>query len=154
MMTDRYLPVLLDYHQPVNPEPGVAHAPSLAEQRRAIGRLATGLGGELTDEAIIVTSGAQPPAVEIPANTSGVIMFSVQALGHGPMVDIATLVEIWRQVGSVRFLVENLAARDEAGFERLVDMFLAINTVVDRDRSPTWREVVHTLSPAIDDERS
>jgi hypothetical protein len=146
-MAERYLPVLLEYRQAVNPEPGVARAPSLAEQRRAIGRMVTTWGGELGDDAVIARGGSEPLVVDVADGTRGVVMFSLQALQRGPAIDIAVAQSIWSRVDALSFLVEDLHARDEQSFAELLDMIVAINAVVQRDGSAEWRNLVLSRAP-------
>ncbi len=141
-MADRYLPVLLEYRESVNPEPGVAQAPSLAEQRRAIGRLVTTWGGELGDDAVIARGGDEPLMIDIGDEIRGVVMFSLQALQRGPAIDVGLAQSIWSQVDVLSFLVEDLHARDAQSFADLLDMMLTITAVVRRDVSPEWRNLV------------
>lgn len=141
-MTDRYLPVLLEYRQAVNPEPGVARAPSLAEQRRAIGRLVTTWGGELGDDAVIARGGDEQLVVDIGDDIRGVVMFSLQALQRGPAIDVDLVQSIWSRVDALSFLVEDLHARDDESFAEVLDMILTINAVVHRDGSTEWHNLV------------
>ncbi len=141
-MDDRFLPVLLEYRQAVNPEPGVARAPSLAEQRRAIGRLVTTWGGQLSDDAVIARGGPEPLTIDLDEHTTGVVMFSVQALQRGPAIDIELARSIWSRVDTLAFFVENLRAHDDETFAGLIDLFMVMNAVIARDSSTHWRDLV------------
>ena len=79
----RFVGVLLEFDAAVNPEPGVARAPTIAEQVTALARLAERLGGRLEQELLIARRGkgldsaALDHLVSLPVD--GVLLFSLDS---------------------------------------------------------------------------
>lgn len=144
-MAERYVGVLLEYESAVNPEPGVARAPTAHEQKRALERFAHRLGGMLTttvtarqgfglDRAVIDVVAAEQPA--------GLLSLSIDALRCGRHIDVALMTELWALTGEIGFLIEDEHLIDDQAFRYYMIMVMSVNHVRARDTSPVWAAFV------------
>ena len=148
----RFVGVLLEFDAAVNPEPGVARAPTAAEQAKALARLAERLGGTLEPELFIAPRGegldsaALDRMADLPVD--GVLLFSLDTLCHGSRVDLKGLRRCWQLGGRLALLVEDLQLLDAAEFASFIDFVLAMNLVRRRDASAAWFELVNEIGAA------
>lgn len=148
----RLFGVLLEFDTAVNPEPGVARAPTTAEQQGALARLAERLGGRLETDVLVARRGeglddaALDRLESRPAD--GVVLFSLDTLRHGNLVDLAGLRRCWRHGGKLALLVEDLYLGDEAAFTEFLDFVRSMNLVRRRDASASWFELVNEIGTA------
>ena len=91
----RFVGVLLEFDTAVNPEPGVARAPTASEQAMALARLAERLGGTLEPELFIARRGEGLDAAALDRlerqSVDGVLLFSLDTVRHGSQVDLEGL---------------------------------------------------------------
>lgn len=148
----RFVGVLLEFDTAVNPEPGVARAPTAAEQATALARLAERLGGTLLPELFIARRGEGLDAAALDRlerqSVDGVLLFSLDTVRHGSRVDLEGLRRCWRLGGRLALLVEDLQLLDAAEFASFVDFVVAMNLVRRRDASAAWFELVNELGAA------
>jgi hypothetical protein len=148
----RFVGVLLEFDAAVNPEPGVARAPTIAEQVTALARLAERLGGRLEQELLIARRGngldsaALDHLVSLPVD--GVLLFSLDTLRDDSRVDLKGLRRCWQLGGRLALLVEDLQFLDATGFASFIDFVLAMNLVRRRDSSAAWFALVNEVSAA------
>lgn len=147
-----FVGVLLEFDTTVNPEPGVARAPTAAEQAAALARLAERLGGTLQPEVLVARRGEGLDAAAfdrlVARPADGVLLFSLDTVRHGQRIDVAGLRRCWQHAGSLALLVEDLQVHDAGGFDAFIDFVQAMNLVRRRDASATWFEMVNELGAA------
>ncbi len=147
-----FVGVLLAFDTTTNPEPGVARAPTAAEQAAALGRFAGRLGGTLLPDLLAARrgEGLTPAALQSLAARpiDGVLLFSLETLSRANRVDTDALRRCWSIGHLLGLLVEDLVVDDEASFTSFSDFVLAMNMVRRRDTSAAWFELVNELGAA------
>lgn len=149
----RFVGVLLEFDTASNPEPGVARAPTTAEQTNALARLAERLGGALEPELLIARRGYGLDSAVLDRlgekhSVDGVLLFSLDTVRNGSRIDLEGLHRCWQLGGRVALLVEDLQLLDAAGFASFVEFVVAMNLVRRRDASAAWFELVNELGAA------
>jgi hypothetical protein len=148
----RFVGVLLEFDTSVNPEPGVARAPTASEQAAALARLAERLGGTLESELFIARRGEGLDAAALDRleeqPVDGVLLFSLDTVRSGSRVDLEGLRRCWQVGHRLALLVEDLQLFDADGFASFIDYVLAMNLVRRRDTSAAWFELVNELGAA------
>jgi hypothetical protein len=129
-------------------EPGVRRLPTVVEQHRALQSWAGRLGGVAAVSPVVIDRelpGHEPrrivDAVRRPA-VSGLLCFSTECITDGSRFDTELVVDAWKHVDFIGFLVENLAISDVASLDRVLDMLVVVNHTVERDRDLRWSELV------------
>lgn len=149
-MAERYVGVLLEYENAVNPEPGVPRAPTADEQKHALERFAHRLGGTLTttvtarqgfglDRTVIDVVAAEQPA--------GLLSLSIDALRCGCHIDVGLMIALWALTGEIGFLIEDEHLVDEQAFHDYLIMVKSMNHVRARDTSLVWAAFVSGSEP-------
>ena len=131
--------VVIAHDDVVNPEPGVARAPTVDEQIAAIEMHAVRHGLLAHSDPVVLAPGELPPA-DLPTRHDGVICSTLAALQRDGLVSVE-LLDAWRVLGRpIGFLVEDLwFTGDESndGFDRFRLMVVATNLVRGR-AAPGW----------------
>lgn len=141
-----FVGVALEFRTTVNPEPGVARAPTLAEQTNALDRLALRLGDGLAGEILVARQGEGlgPQLLDEIARRrpAGVVLFSLETVQRDHIIDLAALQRCWACGGVLGLLVENLAFTAPDEFDAFADYARSMNLVRQRDRSVEWLGLV------------
>lgn len=142
----RFLPVLLEYENRVNPEPGVPRAPTFGEQAAALERMAQRLGGTLVSVPYVTRQG-QGVSDDVHGTLDsekcdGLLLFAMEAIRKGTQLDTKRVARLHHDGYEVGFLIEDKVVSNLAEVEELLDFLNVINGVRNRDTSPSWAEVV------------
>ncbi len=142
----KFLPVLLEYENKVNPEPGVPRAPTFGEQAAALERMAQRLGGMLIPVPYVARQG-QGVGDDVHSTLEsekcdGILFFAMEAIRRGTQLDTKCVARLHQDGYEVGLLIEDKVVRSLSELEDLLDFLHVINAVRDRDASPSWAEVV------------
>lgn len=142
----RFLPVLLEYENRVNPEPGVPRAPTFGEQAAALERMAQRLGGVLVTVPYVARQG-QGVGNDIHSTLeseecSGILLFAMEVIRRGTQLDTKRMARLHQDGYEVGLLIEDKVIRSLSELEEMLDFLNVINAVRNRDASPSWAEVV------------
>lgn len=144
----RFLPVLLEYENRLNPEPGVPRAPTFGEQATALERMAKRLGGMLVPVPYVARQG-QGVSDEVHSTLEaercdGILLFAMEAIRKGSQLDTKCLARLHQDGYEVGLLIEDKLVSSLSELEELLDFLNVINAVRARDASSSWAEVVAT----------
>lgn len=142
----RFLAVLLEYENRVNPEPGVPRAPTFGEQAAALERMAERLGGTLLPIPYVALQGLGVGSNIFETlnaeECDGVLFFTIEATRHGSLLDTRLVAELHRRKFLIGILIENMVIEPHNDVTGLLDLTHVVNSVRVRDRSEEWRELV------------
>lgn len=140
--------VLVDFDTTVNPEPGIARAPTADEQFAALERLVHRHGHTLAPEALVTRRGVglEPEQLARLNEREGVALFSLDTLRRRGRIDVHALRRCFEKGQHLLLLVEDLSFTTRDGFDRFTELVVAMNLVHERDHSIGWLEMVNQLA--------
>jgi len=144
----RFVCVVSDPETWTRVEPGVRRLPTIVEQNRALPSWANRLGGTADPVPVLIDreQPGQEPRVIVEAAghpaVTGLLCFSTECITDGTGFDAAVVLNAWRHLETIGFLVEDLLIVDDASLAGVLEMLVVVNQVGERDRDSRWSDLV------------